>query len=136
MRERHACDESPYAANALARLVRTAHARLTDALAADGTLSAEAIARLNATSAHAFRHTFGTGAVARDMPVDVPQQILGHASLQTISIYVRAGQQRMLEAAARYYAGDDGKEQSRPENQLNPTQPEEVTAAENHASSH
>ncbi|WP_328807388.1 hypothetical protein [Paraburkholderia elongata] len=43
------------------------------------------------------------------MPVDVVQAILGHASLQTTSIYVRAEQQRMLEAAAQYYAADDGQ---------------------------
>ncbi|WP_143282054.1 tyrosine-type recombinase/integrase, partial [Caballeronia choica] len=58
------------------------------------------------TSAHAFRHTFGTRAVARDMPIDVVQTILGHASLQTTSIYVRAEQRRVLEAAAQYYASD------------------------------
>jgi integrase len=57
-------------------------------------------------SAHAFRHTFGTRAVARDMPIDVVQTILGHASLQTTSIYVRAEQRRVLEAAAQYYASD------------------------------
>ena len=45
-------------------------------------------------------------AVARDMPTDVVQAILGHASLQTTSIYVRAERRRMLEAAARYYADD------------------------------
>jgi integrase len=106
--DRHASGEveTPYAADALARLVRSALRRLTATLAADGTLSVEDRARLTATSAHAFRHTFGTGAVAREMPVDVVQQILGHASLQTTSIHVRAGQQRMLEGAARYYAGD------------------------------
>jgi integrase len=103
---RHA-DDASYAADSLARLVRSTLRRLTDTLAADGTLSAEDHARLTVTSAHAFRHTFGTGAVARDMPVDVVQAILGHASLQTTSIYVRAGQQRMLEAAARYYADDE-----------------------------
>ncbi|WP_087039585.1 tyrosine-type recombinase/integrase [Caballeronia arvi] len=60
------------------------------------------------TRAHAFRHTFGTRAVARERPTDVVQAILGHASLRTTSIYVRAERRRMLEAAARYYAGDEG----------------------------
>jgi integrase len=41
------------------------------------------------------------------MPIDVVHTILGHASLQTTSIYVRAEQQRMLEAATQYYAEDD-----------------------------
>jgi site-specific recombinase XerD len=35
----------------------------------------------------------------------VVQRILGHASLQTTSIYVRAERNRMLDAAAQYYAG-------------------------------
>jgi integrase len=54
------------------------------------------------------RHTFGTRAVARDMPIDVVQRILGHASLQTTSIYVHAERQRMLDAAAQYYSENGG----------------------------
>jgi site-specific recombinase XerD len=41
---------------------------------------------------------------ARQMPIDVMQTILGHASLQTTSIYVRAEQTGVLEAAVQYYA--------------------------------
>ncbi|OTP74518.1 hypothetical protein PAMC26510_16135 [Caballeronia sordidicola] len=37
------------------------------------------------------------------MPIDVVQTILGHTSLSTTSIYVKAEQKRMLEAAANYY---------------------------------
>ena len=59
------------------------------------------------TSAHAFRHTFVRRAIARGMPTDVVQAILGHASLQTTSIYVRAERRRMLDAAERYHADDD-----------------------------
>ncbi|CAE6792090.1 Tyrosine recombinase XerC [Paraburkholderia domus] len=105
--DRHGGGEASYTADALARLVRAAVRDLAATLARQGYLSPDDTVRLTGASAHAFRHTFGTGAVARDMPVDVVQQVLGHASLQTTSIYVRAGQQRMLEAAARYYAGDD-----------------------------
>jgi len=111
-RDRHAAGEATYTADALGRLVRAAVRDLTTALARQGYLSPDDTVRLTGTSAHAFRHTFGTGAVAGDVPVDVVQQILGHASLQTTSIYVRAGRQRMLEAAARYYAGDDGRRSS------------------------
>jgi integrase len=97
----------PYAADALGRLVRTAVQRLAGELLQEGGLTRDAHAQLLSTSAHAFRHTFGTRAVARNMPIDVVQTILGHASLQTTSVYVRAEQLRMLEAAAIYY-GDDG----------------------------
>jgi integrase len=108
---RHASeDDMPYTSDALGRLVRVAVQRLVRDLREDpSTLSdmtTEALVQLVNTSAHAFRHTFGTRAVAREMPTDVVQAILGHASLQTTSIYVKAEKRRMLEVAARYYADD------------------------------
>ena len=107
--ERHHADEDdmPYTVDALGRLVRTAVQRLSVQTAALVEFSTEDLVQLANTSAHAFRHTFGTRAVAREMPTDVVQAILGHASLQTTSIYVRAERRRMLEAAARYYANDE-----------------------------
>ncbi|MEA3091242.1 MAG: hypothetical protein QOJ04_2584, partial [Caballeronia sp.] len=87
---------APYAPDALAHLARSAIQRIASDLLREGVLSHDAHAKLMKTSAHAFRHTFGTRAVAREMPVDVVQRILGHASLQTTSIYVRAERQRML----------------------------------------
>jgi site-specific recombinase XerD len=41
------------------------------------------------------------------MPTDVVQSILGHAPLQTTSMYVKAEKRRILEAAARYYSDED-----------------------------
>ncbi|MFL9860045.1 site-specific integrase [Paraburkholderia madseniana] len=99
--------EAPYTTDAFGHLVRQAIQRVTAGLAGRPDIPKEHLVQLANTSAHAFRHTFGTRAVARDMPVDVVQAILGHASLQTTSIYVRAEQQRMLEAAAQYYAAED-----------------------------
>ena len=81
--------------------------RLTKKTAALADFNTDDLVQLANTSAHAFRHTFGTRAVAREMPTDVVQAILGHASLQTTSIYVRAERRRMLEAAAHYYAEDE-----------------------------
>ncbi|AMM18762.1 integrase (plasmid) [Burkholderia sp. PAMC 28687] len=97
-----------YAPDALARLVRQGIKQIAGELLREGVLSHDTYAQLLETSAHAFRHTFGTRAVARDMPIDVVQRILGHASLQTTSIYVRAERQRMLDAAAQYYSEDGG----------------------------
>lgn len=59
--------EAPYSADALARLVREAVRRIAGDLLREGSLSYDAHAKLLATSAHAFRHTFGTRAVARGM---------------------------------------------------------------------
>ncbi|WP_250517719.1 site-specific integrase [Caballeronia sp. INDeC2] len=97
----------PYTVDALGRIVRMAMQRLSVQTAALADFSAEDLVQLANTSSHAFRHTFGTRAVAREMPTDVVQSILGHASLQTTSIYVRAERRRMLDAAARYYADDE-----------------------------
>jgi site-specific recombinase XerD len=77
--------EAAYTADAFGHLVRQALQRLTTELAARPGISPADLVQLANTSAHAFRHTFGTRAVARDMPIDVVQTILGHASLQTTS---------------------------------------------------
>jgi integrase len=59
---------------------------------------------LGSVNAHAMRHTFGTQSVADEVPVDVVQKVLGHASLQTTSIYVQAEKKRVLGEVAGYYA--------------------------------
>jgi|GEM_PF-6270325 len=41
---------------------------------------------LHVASPHAFRHTFGTHAAADEVPIDIIQRALGHASMQTTSI--------------------------------------------------
>ncbi|WP_350029458.1 site-specific integrase [Caballeronia sp. GAWG1-5s-s] len=68
-------------------------------------LSLDERMRLGQANAHAFRHTFGTQSVAEEVPVDVVQKVLGHASLQTTTIYVQAEKQRVVEEVARSYAG-------------------------------
>jgi integrase len=64
----------------------------------------EDLAQLAETSPHAFRHTFGTLAVEDDMPLVVVQEILGHKSASTTSIYVKAKEKRIAEAAEDYYS--------------------------------
>jgi integrase len=112
-RERYP-DDRPYHVNALGDLVQAALQRLVARLATQTDVSAAELTQLAHTSAHALRHTFGTQAIAREMPADVVQAILGHASLQTTSLYVRAERQRMLEAAARYYTEEGPTSSSLP----------------------
>lgn len=50
---------------------------------------------------HAFRHTFGTLTVARGAPLDVVQKVLGHASLNTTTIYVRSEEIRAAREMAK-----------------------------------
>ena len=60
--------------------------------------------RLNRVSTHWLRHTFGTRAVARQVPLDVIQAQMGHSSIQTtISIYGRAPLQRRAEELCKAF---------------------------------
>ncbi len=58
---------------------------------------------LRAVSPHAFRHTFGRLAAAGNVPLDVLQKILGHASLQTTTIYVQAEKKRSSDALSEFF---------------------------------
>ncbi|CAG4926474.1 site-specific integrase [Paraburkholderia gardini] len=107
-KERHKSDtDLSYAPDSLNDMVAWAMKRLRAGIP---DLSNSEIAQLEATSPRAFRHTFGTQAAAEDVPVDIIQCILGHRSLQTTTIYVQAEKQRMMKAAAKYYAADAASE--------------------------
>lgn len=56
---------------------------------------------LERASVHSLRHTFGVHAVEADVPLDVIQQTLGHASLATTTVYVRAQLGRRLKESRR-----------------------------------
>ncbi|SAL80957.1 integrase [Caballeronia terrestris] len=94
-------EEAGYTADGLNRLIGRMLKVLVETM--DG-LSLDERARLGQANAHAFRHTFGTQSVADEVPVDVVQKVLGHASLATTTIYVQAEKQRVLEEVAGYYA--------------------------------
>ncbi|MEX3556579.1 MAG: site-specific integrase [Burkholderia gladioli] len=85
------------AAGVLAWLLARLQVTMTD-------LSEPARRQLAQTSPHSLRHTFGTQAVATGMDLDVVQQLLGHASLQTTSVYVTAEQRRQRIEAAKFHA--------------------------------
>ncbi|BBQ03407.1 hypothetical protein BSFA1_85350 (plasmid) [Burkholderia sp. SFA1] len=93
-------NEAGYTADGLNRLIGRMLNELVENM---DTLDLEDRMRLGQVNAHAFRHTFGTQSVADEVPVDVVQKVLGHASLQTTTIYVQAEKKRMLEEIAGYY---------------------------------
>jgi len=90
-----------YSPDGINKMVRWTMKRL---IAGMPDLTVDEMKFLATTSPHAFRHTFGTQAAANDVPLDVVQRILGHASLQTTTIYVQAEEQRMLREAAAHFA--------------------------------
>ncbi|TXC62171.1 site-specific integrase [Piscinibacter aquaticus] len=63
-----------------------------------------------------MRHTYGSHAAARGVPQDVLQANLGHESLATTSIYVRAEKARkhkaMQEAFARRSSQRGGRSEA------------------------
>jgi integrase len=93
--------EQGYSADGINRLISR---MLTIIVETMDDLSLDERVFLGSVNAHAMRHTFGTQSVADDVPVDVVQKVLGHASLQTTSIYVQAEKKRVLEEVAGYYA--------------------------------
>lgn len=62
--------------------------------------------RIREASTHWLRHTHGSHAAARGVPQDVLQANLGHESLATTSIYVRAEKSRRHRAVAAAFDSD------------------------------
>lgn len=56
---------------------------------------------LGRASTHWLRHTFGTQSAASDVPLDVLQHAMGHASLSTTSVYVNTADERMAKEMAK-----------------------------------
>ncbi|MEN8517886.1 phage integrase family protein [Burkholderia sp. RS02] len=99
-RKHGVAERRPYSPNGLNDLIEWVRKRLVVELIDIEESTRVALAGL---SPHSFRHTFGTLAVANDVPLDVVQKVLGHASLQTTSIYVQAEQQRIMQEASLYF---------------------------------
>lgn len=67
-------------------------------------LPANERAKLAGASTHWLRHTFGTRAVSREVPLDVIQAQMGHASIQTtMNIYGRAPIKRRVDELGRAF---------------------------------
>jgi len=70
----------------------------------DSELSFKERMELDGASTHWLRHTFGTKAVAKEVPYDVIQQQLGHSSVNTtMNIYARAPLRRRAEELGKAF---------------------------------
>lgn len=94
-----------YSAGGLANLIT----RSMDRLADENEVSVPEMIKLRSMTAHGFRHTFGTTAAAKGLPLDVLQATMGHSSLDTTSIYVQAEEQRLTSEAAKLFQADQPK---------------------------
>ena len=94
--------DNGFSQDGLYRLIKSALRRIAD----DELLDLDDVERdiLRRASPHAFRHTFGTQAAAGQVPLDVLQRVLGHASLTTTTIYVQAEKQRSIEELGAYFS--------------------------------
>lgn len=91
--------ENHYTADSLYRLIKkTIRSLVNDAVFCENERRI-----LLKVGAHSFRHTFGTQAVAKEVPIDVVQKVLGHASVSTTSLYVKAEKQRVMEEVEKYF---------------------------------
>ncbi|MCG2578710.1 site-specific integrase [Dechloromonas sp. XY25] len=92
--------ERGFSVDGLYQVIKTALRRI----ATDETFPLDEWERgqLHRAAPHAFRHTFGTHAVASDVPLDVVQKVLGHASLQTTTIYVQAEKKRSIAELGKF----------------------------------
>lgn len=91
--------ENHYTADSLYRLIK----KTVSCLVTDEVFCENERRILLKVGAHSFRHTFGTQAVAKEVPIDVVQKVLGHASVATTSLYVKAEKQRMMEEVGKYF---------------------------------
>ena len=77
---------------------------LRKAVASSG-LSVKEKLKLGRASTHWLRHTFGTRAVAREVPLDVIQAQMGHASITTTMMYGRAPLKRRVNHLGTAFCG-------------------------------
>lgn len=95
--------EHGFSVDGLYQFVKTALRRIADDDGFD--LDNGEREHLRKAAPHAFRHTFGTQAVAGEVPLDVVQKVLGHASLQTTTIYVQAEKKRSIDELGKLFRG-------------------------------
>ena len=95
--------ETPYSVDAFGRLVAITLTRIAQDVLLDFELGERNA--LMMASTHAMRHTFGTTAVENDKPLDVVQFLMGHASLDTTTIYTKAPRKRAIAEMEKDFVG-------------------------------
>jgi integrase len=70
----------------------------------------EIIKSLELATTHWLRHTSASQTLAAGVPIDVVSSVLGHASLSTTSIYVRAEMDRKLQEMQKYWSDKGARE--------------------------
>ena len=94
-------DGERFSADGIGQLVSTTLKRIAGDITLD--LDPGERAKLIEASTHALRHTFGTLFVANGVPLDVVQNVMGHESLETTTIYVQAEKKRAIKEIGNYF---------------------------------
>lgn len=94
----------PKAGIAPSTLYRQLRSFFTDCASVLARTDPKGAQRLAAASTHWLRHTHGAHAVAAGTPLDVLQQNMGHASLDTTTIYTTSEERRRMKAAEKFWA--------------------------------
>lgn len=97
-----AIQDNGFSQDGLYRLIKSALRRIAND--EELSFSDEERAHLKRASTHAFRHTFGTHAIAGEVPLDVLQRVMGHKSLTTTTIYVQAEKKRSIKEMGTFLA--------------------------------
>ena len=101
--QRRHVDAAPGAAGYSSNGLRGVVSWAFDQLRASADLTDDERRHLASSTPHALRHTFGTQAMAANVPPDVAQKVLGHASLTTTTIYAQAETRRVRRELAGYF---------------------------------
>ena len=94
--------EQTLASSTLYRQLKGFFAHCADVLLATDPQGA---AQFKQASVHWLRHTHASHAVAHDMPLEIVQQNLGHASLATTTVYVHSEDKRRMRALQAFWQG-------------------------------
>lgn len=98
--ERHKMPGDGITAFAIHRALRQLFTRAIARVAQE---DAEAAIRLEQASAHWLRHTYGTDAIAHEVPLEILRDNLGHSNISTTNLYVNPDDTRRSTETRKYW---------------------------------
>lgn len=94
--------QSGYSPDGLYKLIKSTFRRIANNTLFD--LDEAERKKIQSFGVHALRHTFGTRAAAKNMPLDILQSLMGHSDPKTTAIYINPEKKRKVKAVTRFLA--------------------------------